>query len=125
MMAEKPSNDEPRPDARNPDESKTKEPMSIFDRRILGFVAALVPTLFLVLGAWIWGINGDVIRLESRVIAVEGGTQGRYTAADAKQDNDRIHERAQEIHQRIYALSAEVNRLKGLHEIHKKGGEVK
>ena len=99
--------------------SSEAKPITTSERRLLGIVVALVPTLFIALGAFIWTINADVIKLEARITNVESGTTDRYTKADARDDHERVDKWHDAIGQRINELSAEVNQLKGRHESHK------
>ena len=54
------------------------------------------------------------------VEATQSRTLDRYTKEDAHEDHKRVDKWHEETGQRIYELSAEVNRLKGLHENDKK-----
>ena len=120
MMAGKTSNDEPK--SQDKAVAVTHAPLSTFERKLVGIVVALVPTVFIALGAFIWTINEDVIKLEGRVTRAISATTDRYTKEDAHEDHVRVDALLKDMRHKIYELSAEVNRLKGLHEIHKKEG---
>ena len=103
-------------------DSSEAKPVTIVDRRLLGILAALIPTLFIALGAFVWRINDRVTTLEGKIKVTETRTLDRYTKEDAREDHRRVDKWVDEMQKQIYELSAQVNQLEGLHEGHKKPG---
>lgn len=106
--------------AREYDRPEEVEPIPTGARWALGIIAALIPTVFLALGSFIWTTNNKVVVLQETVENMETRTEDRYTKADAIEDHEREEKTIDQLRQRINQLAEEVHFLKGVHEAHKR-----
>ena len=96
--------------------------MTSLERRLLTIVAAIVPTVFIAVAGFIWTLNNKVSKLEGVVESTKARTEDRYTKGDARDDHESADKSIEELQKKIYELSAEVNRLSGIHKTHKHPG---
>ncbi len=102
--------------------SEPTQPITVIERRLITIMVAMVPTVFIALGTFIWTIDNKVVMLQGVAKITAERTQDRYTKEDAREDHKRVHESFTEVRREISKLSSGVNQLKGLHETHKHPG---